>query len=99
MIREILEGLKKPKDFWVYRPRPNSKKWEYSSKEPEGSDKYFTLKTRSLDFEIFLGSLDHLNKKINNLKAFYQKAMKDQTLTNYKKVNLQFENQVVCTKK
>lgn len=65
----------------------------------QGRNKYFTLKTRSLDFEIYLGALDHLDKKINNLKAFYQKAMKDQTLPNYKKVNLQFENQVVCTKK
>ena len=65
----------------------------------QSREKQFTLKTRKLDFEIFLGSLNHLEKKINNLKAFYQKAMKDETLTNYKKVNLQFENQVVCTKK
>ncbi len=57
------------------------------------------LKTRMLDFEIALGNLDMLDKKINNLKAFYQKAKKDKSLNKYSKVNLQFENQVVCTKK
>ena len=58
-----------------------------------------SLKTRVYDFEIELGDLSDLDKKINNLKAFYQKAKKDKTLSSYSKVNLQFNNQVVCTKK
>lgn len=58
-----------------------------------------SLKTRVLDFEVLVGTLDHLDKKINNLKAFYQKAKKDGSLSQYSKVNLQFDNQVVCTKK
>lgn len=62
-------------------------------------DKTIILKTRVLDFEIVLGNLDRLDKKINNFKAFYQKAKKDKSLNKYSKVNLQFENQVVCTKK
>jgi cell division protein FtsQ len=57
------------------------------------------LKTRVLDFEILIGNLEWLDKKISNLKAFYQKAMKDKSLNKYSKVNLQFDNQVVCTKK
>ena len=57
------------------------------------------LKTRVVDFEILIGNLEGLDKKINNLKAFYQKAMKDKSLNKYSKVNLQFDNQVVCTKK
>lgn len=57
------------------------------------------LKTRVTDFEILIGNLNNLDKKINNLKAFYQKAKKDKTLNKYSKVNLQFDNQVVCTKK
>ncbi len=65
----------------------------------QNKDKSISLKIRALDFEIFIGQLDHLDKKINNLKAFYQKAKKDKSLPNYIKVNLQFENQVVCTKK
>jgi cell division protein FtsQ len=62
-------------------------------------DQTLSLKTRVYDFEIELGDLNDLDKKINNLKAFYQKAKKDKTLSSYKKVNLQFNNQVVCTKK
>jgi len=60
---------------------------------------HIVLKIRVYDFEILIGNLDGLNKKINNLKAFYQKAKKDKSLAKYSKVNLQFENQVVCTKK
>ncbi len=57
------------------------------------------LKFRLNDFKIQLGSLDKLDKKINNLKAFYQKAMKDSTLNSYSVVNLRFDKQVICTKK
>jgi len=56
------------------------------------------LKLRQCKFKVQLGQLKHLDKKINNLKAFYQKAIKDKALNKYSKVNLQFENQVVCTK-
>lgn len=56
------------------------------------------LKLRQCNFVVELGSVDFLDRKISNLKAFYQKNKKDQTLNNYSKVNLQFKNQVVCTK-
>lgn len=65
----------------------------------QNQNQALSLKTRVYDFEIELGDLSDLDKKINNLKAFYQKAKKDKTLSSYKKVNLQFNNQVVCTKK
>ena len=65
----------------------------------QNEDKSIVLKTRVLDFEILIGQLDRLDSKISNLKAFYQKAKKDKSLNRYSKVNLQFENQVVCTKK
>jgi cell division protein FtsQ len=45
-----------------------------------------------------LGQIKQLEKKISNLKAFYIKATKDKVLDKYSKVNLQFGNQVVCTK-
>lgn len=57
------------------------------------------LKFRLHDFRIQLGSLDQLDKKINNLKAFYRKAMKDGTLDHYSAVNLRFDKQVIGTKK
>ena len=65
----------------------------------QNENKSIDLKFRLNDFTIQLGSLKSLDKKINNLKAFYQKAMKDKTLDSYRMVNLKFDNQVICTKK
>ncbi|MEO8933587.1 MAG: hypothetical protein ABI295_04705 [Xanthomarina sp.] len=59
----------------------------------------FVLKLRKSDFTVQLGELKNLDKKIMNLKAFYNKALKDKSLDNYANINLQFESQVVCTKK
>ncbi|MGJ8592065.1 MAG: cell division protein FtsQ/DivIB [Aquaticitalea sp.] len=65
----------------------------------ENENKSIDLKFRKDDFTIQLGSLRQLDKKINNLKAFYQKAMRDGTLNKYSVVNLRFDKQVICTKK
>ncbi|GGG40911.1 cell division protein FtsQ/DivIB [Bizionia arctica] len=56
------------------------------------------LKFRQNNFTIQLGTLKNLDKKIMNLKAFYNKALKENSLDTYKTVNLEFESQVVCTK-
>ena len=61
-------------------------------------DKTIDFKLRKSDFVVHLGTLDQLKKKINNFKAFYQKALKDKILDNYKLVNLKFDKQVICTK-
>ncbi|WP_317128545.1 hypothetical protein [Tamlana fucoidanivorans] len=58
----------------------------------------FFLRLRRCDFNVEIGDLYYLDKKVNNLKAFYKKNLKDKTLNNYSKVNLQFENQVIGTK-
>lgn len=65
----------------------------------QNENKAIDLKFRLNDFTIQLGSLKSLDKKINNLKVFYQKAMRDKTLESYSIVNLKFDNQVICTKK
>nr|WP_321222033.1 cell division protein FtsQ/DivIB [uncultured Psychroserpens sp.] len=65
----------------------------------QNRDKTIDLKFRNQDFNIHLGTLKLLDKKINNLKAFYMKAMKDKALDKYKLVNLKFDKQVICTKK
>ena len=65
----------------------------------QNENKSIDLKFRLNDFTIQLGSLKSLDKKINNLKAFYQKAMKDKMLDSFSMVNLKFDNQVICTKK
>lgn len=64
----------------------------------QGANKDMYLKLRQCNFIVKLGEVNSLDKKINNLKAFYQKNLHDKTLNEYSKVNLQFDNQVVCTK-
>ncbi len=64
----------------------------------QNSDNMISLKLRQCDFLVQLGGIQFLDKKINNLKAFYQKSLQEKTLNNYSKVNLEFDNQVVCTK-
>lgn len=61
-----------------------------------GSD--FELRFRIENFVVKLGKAESLEKKFNNLKAFYQKALKDNSLNDYAIVDLQFKNQVVCAK-
>ena len=65
----------------------------------QNKDETIYLKLRKNSFKVDLGKVRSLDKKFNNLKVFYQKAKKDKTLNTYSKVNLQFDNQVVCTKK
>jgi len=57
----------------------------------------YELGLRVYDFKVVFGKVEALDTKVRNFKAFYQKALKDQTLDVYKKVSLQFSNQVVCT--
>ena len=57
------------------------------------------LKLNGLNTFIELGHNNRLEKKIQNLKAFYNRAVRKNDMEKYKKVNLQFENQVVAVKK
>ena len=71
----------------------------YVTEIHQDENKEISLKMRLLNFKVLVGNLENLDKKMKNLKAFYQKAKKDKVLDIYKSVNLQFDNQVVCTKK
>ncbi len=62
---------------------------------PNGSLK---MKNRNFDFDIIFGNPINIEDKFKNYKAFYQKAFADKTLEKYKSINLQFTQQVVCTK-
>ena len=58
----------------------------------------YQLKFRVENFVVNLGDVSDLEKKFNNFKAFYAKAIRDKTLDDYQIVSLEFNNQVVCTK-
>lgn len=49
--------------------------------------------------KIELGKIENLESKFENYKSFVNKTMTDQTIDNYASINLEYNNQVVCTKK
>jgi len=59
----------------------------------------YVLEMRLYDFKILFGQIKSIERKTNNLKAFYKKALLDHQLDAYNWVNLKYDNQVVCTKK
>ena len=48
---------------------------------------------------VYLGTINNFEKKLNNLKIFYDKAIKTVGWNKYAKVNLEYENQIICTKR
>lgn len=62
---------------------------------PNGS---LIMTNRNFNYEIDFGRTINVERKFSNYKAFFQKATLDSTLYNYKKINLRFTQQVVCTK-
>ena len=56
------------------------------------------MTNRNFDYQIEFGKMVHVEKKFKNYKAFFQKAVLDSSLYKYKKINLRFNHQVVCTK-
>jgi cell division protein FtsQ len=62
---------------------------------PNGSLKMFN---RNYNYQIDFGGTVRMKAKFNNYKAFFQKAVLDSSLYKYKKIDLRFAQQVVCTK-
>ncbi|KAA6337067.1 hypothetical protein EZS27_014819 [termite gut metagenome] len=48
---------------------------------------------------IFLGTTDRLEQKFDRLKKFYLKALNKVGWSKYSRINLEFDNQIVCTKR
>lgn len=59
---------------------------------------YLRMKNRNYDYIIDFGKPISIQKKFNNYKAFLQKTINDTVSNKYKRVNLVFTTQVVCTK-
>jgi cell division protein FtsQ len=62
---------------------------------PVGSLK---MQTRNFNYEILFGKSVNMERKFQNYKAFFQKAVVDSSLYHYRKINLTYTQQVVCTK-
>ena len=62
------------------------------------TDGSLKMHNRNFDYQIDFGKLNDLDRKFKNYKAFFQKAVLDSSLYKYKKIDLRFTEQVVCTK-
>lgn len=62
---------------------------------PNGS---LLMLNRNFDYKIDFGQLINEEEKFKNYKAFFQKVVADSSMFKYKKIDLRFAEQVVCTK-
>ena len=62
---------------------------------PNGSLK---MLNRNFDYQIDFGGAKNVDAKFQNYKAFFQKAVVNSSLYKYKKIDLRFTQQVICTK-
>jgi len=53
---------------------------------------------RSGKHKIHFGKYASVDEKIKKIKAFYNKAVADNSIKEYKTINVKYRNQVVCTK-
>ncbi len=51
------------------------------------------------DHVVFLGKLDNFEEKLAKLKIFYAKALNQVGWNKYNNISLEFNNQIICTKK
>lgn len=61
-------------------------------------DENLELTSRNYDYIIEFGKMIRIERKLMNYKAFFQKAENDRTIEKYKRINLRFTKQVVCTR-
>jgi len=59
----------------------------------------FELIPRVGAHQIIFGSIENYEKKFRNLRVFYEKGLNKVGWNNYTKINLKFDNQIVCTKR
>lgn len=59
----------------------------------------YTFRTRKGNQVIEFGRVEDVEEKFNKLLIYYRKTVSDFGWERYKKINLEFANQVVCTKR
>ncbi len=62
-------------------------------------DRVIEIIPRVGDHVVYLGTINNFEKKLHNLRIFYNKAMSTVGWNKYAKVNLEYENQIICTKR
>ena len=62
-------------------------------------DKEIELVPRVGDHLVFLGKLDNFEERLDKLKTFYGEALNEVGWNKYTRISLEFNNQIICTKK
>lgn len=62
-------------------------------------DRQVELVPRVGDHIVYLGSLTDYRKKLDRVKEFYRKALNQVGWNKYKRINVEFDNQIICTKR
>lgn len=63
------------------------------------ADQTVELVSRVGDHLIYLGELKDYDRKLDRLKEFYQKALNKVGWNKYSRINVEFDNQIICTKR
>lgn len=51
------------------------------------------------DHIVYMGKLDNYERKLERLKKFYTKALNEVGWNKYSRINIEFSNQIICTKR
>ncbi|MBE7628678.1 cell division protein FtsQ/DivIB [Tenacibaculum piscium] len=99
----FVSGIKNQKDINELLILINKiEEYNFFSKEIIGIQKnienQYIFTVRSGTYQILFGKLENVSVKFKKLIAFYNKALIDKTIKNYKTINVKYHNQVVCTK-
>ena len=62
-------------------------------------DRNIELVPRVGDHLVYLGKLDNFEDKLARLKEFYKKGLNQVGWNKYSRINLEFSNQIICTKR
>jgi len=80
-------------EFW------NSQVEQIYVKLGKGGKPVLEIVPRVGDHIVYLGSIDDFENKFAHLKEFYEKALNSVGWNKYERIDLQYGNQVICTKK
>ena len=78
----------------------NNKFWEAQIEQIHVlSDKDVELVPRVGDHIIYLGKLDGFERKLERMKAFYERGLNQVGWNKYSRISVEFSNQIICTKR
>jgi cell division protein FtsQ len=70
----------------------------YVTKDRKGK-RVVEIVPRVGDQIVYLGTLENYQKKLRKLRTFYDKAVETVGWKKYARVNLEYDNQIICTKR